>query len=534
VSTVRCDVAVLGAGFSGSILARILAVQGLEVVLIERGRHPRFNLGESSTPLAAFALERLAQRYDLEDLHHLSTYGRWQLHLPHLRCGLKRGFSFYQHQRGQAYRNSAANEARLLVAASPDNRLADTHWLRSDVDQHLAEEAVEAGVHYLDRTHIQHLNLLPSGTSLHGHRGKQKIEIRAEQVVDASGSTALMARCLPARLERRPVCLETALLYGHFEGLRPLDQVVGNNLLPPGPYPDESAAVHHLLREGWMYMLPFDHGVTSCGVLLHPAGGGLDPQLARLMVSDPAAGWRHLVASYPTLAAQLADARAVVPPRLLPRVQHRLSRSAGPGWFLMPHTYAFFDPLFSTGMAWSLLAVERLAELLPARADGHDYAELMSREADHLERLSCAAYLALYDFELFTSVTYLYFAAASYTEVGQRLHGDQQGDRGTAWQGFLGCDDQILAAAFEHAPRRLRRVLGSDPPRRRRARQDFKEWVRQTIAPRNIAGLADPHRHHLYPADLDLLVDRHRLLGMSREEVVAALPKLRGQASSSP
>lgn len=528
MSPIRCDVVVLGSGFAGSILARVLAVQGLDVVLVERGRHPRFSLGESSTPLAGFALERLAGRYGLEDLHHLSTYGRWQRHLPHLRCGLKRGFSFFRHRRGQTYRNSAANEARLLVAASPEDRLADTHWLRADVDHHLVEEAVAAGVRYLDQTDIRRIELLAGSTSLRGRRGQQALEIRAEQVVDASGPAALMARCQPARLERRPVCLETALLYGHFEGLRPLADVAGSSL-NPGPFPDEQAAVHHLLDEGWMYMLPFDHGVTSCGVLLHPAGGGVEAQFAQLTVSDPESGWRHLLASYPTLAAQLADARPVVAPRLLRRVQHRLSRAAGPGWFLLPHTYAFFDPMFSTGMAWSLLAVERLAKLIPARASGRRYADLMSREADHLERLINAAYQGLADFDLFTSVAHLYFAAASFAEVGQRLSGEED----LAWEGFLGCDDPILAAAFEHAPRRLRRARESSGARNRRAREEFSDWIRQTIAPRNIAGLADPSRRNLYPVDLDLLVERHSLLGLSRAEVQAALPKLRGEQPAS-
>ena len=34
-------------------------------MLIERGRHPRFAIGESSTPLANLLLEELADRYDL-------------------------------------------------------------------------------------------------------------------------------------------------------------------------------------------------------------------------------------------------------------------------------------------------------------------------------------------------------------------------------------------------------------------------------------------------------------------------------------
>ena len=45
------DIAIVGSGFAGSLLAMIARRLGRSVVLIERGKHPRFVIGESSTPL---------------------------------------------------------------------------------------------------------------------------------------------------------------------------------------------------------------------------------------------------------------------------------------------------------------------------------------------------------------------------------------------------------------------------------------------------------------------------------------------------
>ncbi|HZF13760.1 MAG TPA: FAD-dependent oxidoreductase [Thermoanaerobaculia bacterium] len=118
----RRRIAIVGSGFAGSILARVLARQGHEVTLLDRGRHPRFALGESSTPLAALSLERLAARYDLPDLSDLAAYGRWRRRLPELRRGLKRGFTFYAHRPGGPYTNGPNNDHRLLVAAAPPTR----------------------------------------------------------------------------------------------------------------------------------------------------------------------------------------------------------------------------------------------------------------------------------------------------------------------------------------------------------------------------------------------------------------------------
>ena len=54
--TRRYDIIVVGSGFSGSLLAWILASQGRSVLLIDRSKHPRFAVGESSTPTADFLL----------------------------------------------------------------------------------------------------------------------------------------------------------------------------------------------------------------------------------------------------------------------------------------------------------------------------------------------------------------------------------------------------------------------------------------------------------------------------------------------
>jgi tetracycline 7-halogenase / FADH2 O2-dependent halogenase len=72
VLRVEADVALIGSGFAGSLMALALRRQGRSVVLLERGRHPRFAIGESSTPLANLLIEELADRYSLPRLRPLS------------------------------------------------------------------------------------------------------------------------------------------------------------------------------------------------------------------------------------------------------------------------------------------------------------------------------------------------------------------------------------------------------------------------------------------------------------------------------
>ena len=59
----RADIVIIGAGFGGSLMAMVAKRLGRSVILIERGTHPRFAIGESTTPLANLLLQQLAEDY---------------------------------------------------------------------------------------------------------------------------------------------------------------------------------------------------------------------------------------------------------------------------------------------------------------------------------------------------------------------------------------------------------------------------------------------------------------------------------------
>jgi FADH2 O2-dependent halogenase len=306
--------------------------------------------------------------------------------------------------------------------------------------------------------------------------------------------------------------------------------------MPEGPYPDDWAAVHHVIDEGWMYSLRFDDGVTSAGFLLTPAG---TESLKSSHTGDAESLWRALLERYPTLAAVFADARPLMPIAFRSLIQHRLTRAAGERWALMPHAYAFVDPLFSTGIAWSLRAVERLALAFESAATKRRvpdadvlarYAVALNAEADQIDLVVAGAYEAMAHFDLFAAQAMLYFGTVSFAEVSQRLAPEDS----VAWRGFLGVGDSVLEGVPRESLRRLRQItkhrgdIGTPEERR-----EFVDWITNAIAPRNVAGLANPERHNLYPVDFDELVNQHALLGMSRDQMVAALPALRG-ASPNP
>ena len=523
----RREVVIAGGGFAGSILARALHADGRDVLLLERGRHPRFALGESSTPLANLALERLAVRYGFEDLWTLAAHGRWRRGLPEVGGGLKRGFCFYSHRPGEPFVPDAGGSRRLVVAASPDDDAADNQWLRADVDRFLFERARAEGVECREGTAVEVVSTPdgPGAGPVRLRAGARVVE--AGLLVDATGGSPLAEQLGACSLRPR---LQTTLVYSHFDGIAAFDR---DGDWPDSPFPERWSAAHHLLEEGWMYQLRFDDGSVSAGVLLpedRPVAAAAIERLAgrdRADASAAGAVFAGLLDRYPSLANQFAGHRPLRDLEARSGVAYRRDRAAGPGWLLLPHSYAFADPMFSTGIAWSLLGVERIADLcrrgVPAPAAVERYGRLLAAEADHIDRLLVAAYRLMGDFDSFTAVAMAYFAAASFDELRQRLLDPPE--EGWCWQGFLGADEEVRRGLFEGLDERS---AGSGTPATARKLAD---WIGPAIEPRNLIGLDDPRRRNVYPVDLEDMERRtDRIaagLEVEPEELRRRWPRLR-------
>jgi tetracycline 7-halogenase / FADH2 O2-dependent halogenase len=348
VERIDADVAIVGSGFAGSLTALALLRRGRSVVLIERGRHPRFAIGESSTPLANLLLEELSDRYDLPRIRAFSKWGSWQRTRPDVACGLKRGFTFFFHRPGEAFADSVDHRRQLLVAASPHDEIADTHWYRPQFDHALALEAQAEGAAYLDMTRLERIRHEGECTILEGAREGRSVRITARFVIDASGPRGFLHGALGLGEALHRWLPGTQGLYTHFEGVERWDQLTPSPEQPP--YPVDDAALHHVLPGGWIWMLRFNNGVTSAGAAL------TDPLAASLVAAEGAPAWHRLLATLPSVADQFRSARAVLPFVHTPRVAFRSRRVSGPAWALLPSAAGVIDPLLSTGFPLTLRA----------------------------------------------------------------------------------------------------------------------------------------------------------------------------------
>jgi len=486
------DLAIVGAGFGGSLMAMIAHQLGLSVVLLEQGRHPRMAIGESTTPLSNLLLERLSATYDLPRIAPLAKWGSWQRSYPQIACGLKRGFTFF-HQQEQ-----------LLVAASPHDDIADTHWYRADVDHFLVKEAQGLGVDYRDSIRIETLEFAEDGATIIGHAGEEAFHLHARLVIDATGPRGFLHRTV--RLEESPLpgLPPTESLYSHFTGVT-RSETAGDAL----PYPVDDAAVHHVFEGGWVWVLRFNNGITSAGVA---ATRRVAEELA-LSEGEPA--WQRLLDRLPGLRPQFKHACACQPFRHMPAVSFRSSSIAGKQWAMLPSAAGFVDPLLSTGFALTLTGIERLAQIIHKHRDSADLAArlqgyVQETESDLLaaSRLIGALYATMDDFAAFTAVSLLYFAAVSFTETAHRLGKPELAP------GFLLHRHPLFGPASRDL---LERAYKPDAA--------FAADVQRLIEPFNVGGFGDPARHNRYAVLADDLLDARHKLGASREEIIAMLDK---------
>ncbi|MGH9588814.1 MAG: NAD(P)/FAD-dependent oxidoreductase [Terracidiphilus sp.] len=508
----RFDIAVVGAGFAGSLLAMIAKQIGLRVVLLERARHPRMMIGESSTPLSNLLLEELAERYDLSNIRPLSKWGSWQENHPQLACGLKRGFSFFHHEPGRA--GAIERDDQLLVAASPHNRIADTHWFRADFDAYLANEAQRLGVVYLDEVQLTEFTEGEREVGLRGATNGQELRIAARFVVDATGPRGFLHRVLELGEWELPSMPATSALYSHFSGVRRLAETGGVVLDKEPPYPIDDAAVHHVFDGGWVWILQFSNGVTSAGI------AASEPLAGKLRLADGGAAWERVLDRIPLLREQFQGARAVQPYRHVARLGFRSAKIAGKNWALLPSAAGFVDPLLSTGFPLTLLGVMRLAEIFERdwNAEGfaaelESYAAKTSAELLATSRLIGALYANFGNVPVFSAISLLYFAAATYAEAARRLRRPQLASS------FLLHDHPAFGAECARVLNKAHLVRGGQES------EAIVEEIRRVMEPLDVAGLSDCTRRNWYPVDAeDLLRSAHKL-NATREEISRMLER---------
>jgi len=392
------DIVILGSGMAGGVLALLCRSIGLRVLMVERGDHPRFAIGESVTGEVLRRFDYLAGRYNVPLLRDLSSYTRIK------RAGLpiatwpKSHITFMRHSIGKPVDPERPEE--VLVQASTWPIGPDAHVYRADLDRFLKDRAVEAGAEYWPNTEPVAFDFDPvGGASLElrtvGAATSQRVRCRL--VIDATGPRCWLSRHLGLyRQDSTEVPMASASVYAHFRGVRSWEDVVRARRTA---FPRDQGTLLHCGTNGLFWVIPFDNGITSVGwVTTNPLP----------TEGEPEALFKAAVDKYPSLGEQMRDAQAVTPYFRVDRLQYSTERVAGDGWFLLPGSAEFSDPLFSVGLPLTSAAIARLMlriersdrsrPICAADLDGLE--ETFRRESRYIRKFTIAAKRCFADYDL--------------------------------------------------------------------------------------------------------------------------------------
>ncbi len=488
------DILVAGAGFAGSLTALILHNLGFKVCLIEKSQHPRFAVGESSTPVADLILRKLSTKYNLPWLHDFSRYGSWQQSHPEIVCGIKRGFSYFKHYPGKKFTTDEDHKNELLVAASNSDMQSDTNWLRADFDAFLVNKVKEYGIDYFELTDIITAKR-NAQWEFHINRFNERDIIHASFFIDATGSSGLLEKLLGIESSSDGFLTNSFALFSHFNHVPKWTEMLQKDNIPTDDYPynPDNSALHQILDEGWLWMLRFNDQRTSLGFVLD----GTNAFYGNLPTDKI---WNDLLKKYPSINSIIMDTSLATQPGKIihsARLQRKINHCFGPGWVALPHTTGFVDPLFSSGIAHSLSGIEKVINCISQNWGNEilteqnlaKYEIAVFEELKLTDCLVAGCYKTMAHFELFNAWSMLYFAATIAHEQ-RRIKHQSPGY-------FLNADDPAIRDMVQKSYADLLKIL-SHQPLTREDIEWFTSLIRERILPFNTAGLMEPSSKNMY------------------------------------
>ncbi len=314
--TPEFDVSVIGAGPAGSAVARLLALRGYRVALVERSGFDEPRVGESFAPAIQPSLAAIGIWPEFMALGPLPSYGT----------------------------RSHWGSDEVQVHSHMFNRWGcGWHVDRQAFDLMMARAACAAGAQLFCETTF---------VSFDYRRGRWKLEMRtsnsrtqlrhfglhARVLVDATGRVACVARSMGAKRHLLDRLVATAVRFSNVDvGAQ------GYILVEAAP-------------DGWWYSAPLPGGGMIAMLMT-------DSDLCRQSCPNSLKTWQAKLECAQATRARLASAIPDAPPRVFSAVSHRTTRSDYKRpWLAVGDAVLAVDPVSGSGVIRALKAAKLGAE----------------------------------------------------------------------------------------------------------------------------------------------------------------------------
>jgi flavin-dependent dehydrogenase len=331
------DVIVIGGGPGGSTAATLLVRKGFSVLLLERERFPRFQIGESLLPYNNDLFDRLGVRDQLRAGDFFPKFGA--------------AFCTATGDPGYIFRfdrNLASEQYHQAFQVK-----------RADFDTLMLRNAEANGVDVREETGVVGIELTDPKRALVQTANSETHEARF--VLDASGHGSVIGTKLGAR--REVPSLKKIAIFAHYHGVaRAEGRDAGNTVIV-------------VLRNAWFWLIPVNGETMSVGLVVdrdHVKECGLTPEelLARTIAETP---W---------VAERMRAAERVTQVYTRKDFSFRMQKLVGANFALVGDAAGFLDPIFSTGVFMAMKSADLAVTGVEQRLRGGSMRALRAYERD--------------------------------------------------------------------------------------------------------------------------------------------------------
>jgi flavin-dependent dehydrogenase len=350
---------VIGGGPAGSAAAAVLGQHGHRVLLLEKGRFPRYHVGESLLPYCYFPLDRIGMIEKMKASHFVEKHS---VQFVTIDGNVSAPFYFFQH-----FEHPASTTWQVVRSEFDALLLENAREKGVDVRQGIAatdflrEAGRVVGVKAVDEDGIQH-------------------EFHAPATIDATGRNALAIS--KNRWRKWDPQLNKVAVWTYFEG------AVRDPGLEAG-----STTVAYLPEKGWFWYIPLPDNMVSVGIV------GESGYLFR-DTKDLGEIFCREIGENAWIKEHLAPAAQKGEYFVTKEFSYRSEYCSEDGLVLVGDAFAFLDPVFSSGVYLALRSGELAADAIHAAlAAGEvsaesfvDYSERICREIEAMRKLVYAFY----------------------------------------------------------------------------------------------------------------------------------------------
>ncbi|WP_031242246.1 NAD(P)/FAD-dependent oxidoreductase [Advenella kashmirensis] len=342
VSLPKCtDVAIIGAGPSGSVAAALLRQRGWQVCVLERQHFPRFSIGESLLP---YCMEILEEAGLLQAVNEAGFQ-------------VKNGAAFTWGDRNTTI------DFRDKFTAGPGTTF---QVQRARFDQILIQEAEKMGAEVHFGHTVNNLDFTDEHATLSVSTDQnQSYTLQARFVLDASGYGRVLPRLL--NLERPSAFPLREAWFTHIQ----------DNISDPDFDREKIViATHPRDRAIWMWLIPFSQGRCSIGVVGEPSHLAMNGR-------DPLVFLQDITREIPLLKRLLENAIWDTPVNPLRGYSANVTSLHGSRYALLGNAAEFLDPVFSSGVTIAMHS----AKLATALVDKTLHGQTPDWEKDFVQAL---------------------------------------------------------------------------------------------------------------------------------------------------